>query len=193
MIKALLLALACACLAYVIVSYVQHQAPNQVDPWASYLAPASVCPNANDQSLPAEVQVRSMRCLINWARRHKRLKPVSWSPLLDRTAALKVAADVRCKQFLHTPCGESFSRIFLQVGFGKGHTASSVGENLGYGQDEEGCPRQILDHWLNSPEHRENLFDPQWRLGGVAFLGLPSFLGHPNVELWASHFGFILG
>ena len=190
--KVLASALVCVIVAFLIVLFVQRTSPLN-DPWASYLAPASVCPNADNQNLPNADQLRSMRCLINWARRHRRLQSVTWSHLLNRSARLKIDADARCQQFTHTPCGQSFDHAFQQVDFGKGHAASRVGENLGYGQDEEGSPRHIVDHWLNSPEHRQNLFDPGWRLGGVAFLRLPSFLGHPNIELWASQFGLILG
>jgi len=46
-------------------------------------------------------------------------------------------------------------------------TCWSVGENLVYGAPGINAD-QAVQLWLNSPEHRRNLLDPQWRQMGVA-------------------------
>lgn len=163
--------------------------PKTADPYARFLAPASACPGADSTALPAAKQLRAMRCLLNWARVKKGLRPVSALPALDRAARLKATAIARCGEFTHEPCGEPFRRGFVEAGFGAGSSVYRMGENLGWGEAYEGAPRHILSGWLNSPAHRQNLFKPDWRFGGVAMLPLVRFQGAAQVELWVSSFG----
>lgn len=159
------------------------------DKWTVYLAPESVCPGAGDSRRPMAEQQRTMACLINYARRQKGLAPVKGSDELAKAARLKAALIVRCGEFSHTPCRTAFADVFREAGYGDGATFASVGENLAYGEDEEGSPRATLSNWLHSPEHRQNLFTPKWRVQGLAMLAPESFLDHEGISLWVSAFG----
>ena len=56
-----------------------------------------------------------------------------------------------------------------------------------------GCPRQLIEMWLNSPPHRENLLNPRWReigLGGVRALGAPGIYTGYDVTILTADFGY---
>ena len=147
------------------------------------LAPASTCP-AGANATPA-AQLVTMACLVNYARAHAGVSRLSESTTLDRAAALKLDEDIRCGAFSHTPCGQPFDRVFSAAGYSPGGSYS-VGENLGGGQGALGSPGQIMQAWLASPEHRQNLLSTGWTSFGLA-VRPGAFLGK-GVALWANEF-----
>lgn len=155
--------------------------------FARFIAPDTLCPGAAEAATSREQAVQVMTCLVNVARQRRGLRALTISPALQQAAALKLSADQACNEFSHTPCGYPFTSIFKRVGYTKG--SWSVGENLAWGQGELGTPRSILDAWLNSPEHRANLFSPGWREMGIAFATPQTFIGYQDVVLWANAFG----
>ena len=118
------------------------------------LAPRTACPGQAALTGTAAVQIRAMRCLINWARRHGGQPALRRSPELDRSAALRADEIRRCQDFSHTPCGEAFIAVFQLVGY----PLATVGENLAWGQGRLGTARTAMASWLGSPEHRRILF-----------------------------------
>jgi uncharacterized protein YkwD len=153
------------------------------------LAPRTACPGQADLKAPSAVQIRALRCLINWARRHGGQPALSRSPELDRSAALRAREIRRCQDFSHTPCGEPFIAVFQLVGY----PMSSVGENLAWGQGSLGTARSAMASWLGSPEHRLNLFGANWRELGLARVRARSLFGRSNVTVWVAQFGRRLG
>jgi hypothetical protein len=63
------------------------------------------------------------------------------------------------------------------------------GENLYIADGRYGAPRPALDGWLNSPGHRENLFNPDWHVQSVYVVRLSDFPGFKSPTLWVSEFG----
>lgn len=173
----------------VLVAVSAVAATAQAAGWKGYLAPRSVCPNQANASLSAAKKVRAMRCLANWARKKRGLKPLRASTRLDRAGRLKLADESRCDEFSHTACGRPFLSVFRRSGYLDGAGAYAVGENLAWGQGRYGTPRAILLGWLRSDGHRHNLFSRTWRQMGVAYRFDASFAGHANVVLWAQEFG----
>ena len=102
---------------------------------------------------------------------------------------MKLAAEARANEFSHTPGGLSFLVAFTSSGYLKNVSDYRVGENLSWGQNDLGSPRSIVAAWLNSPEHRANVFDARWTEMGVGYLAAPSFLGADDAFLWANEFG----
>jgi uncharacterized protein YkwD len=147
------------------------------------LAPERVCPTG----ATAEAQVKTMRCLVNWARRRHGLRPLRRSVLLERSAALRADEIRRCGDFSHTPCGDSFASVFARVGYFRGRVW--VGENLAWATVGAASPRATIAGWLASPEHRHNLLTRGWRDGGVALLQADALFGQPRVVVWVSQFG----
>jgi uncharacterized protein YkwD len=154
---------------------------------ASLLAPAAECPGAGRSGTPSGEQLPQMACLVAYVRAHAGLRQVGESPVLDRAAMLKVAADLRCRALTHTPCGQPFETAFEAAGYPQ--ASASYGENLAFGQDSLGSPRRIMQAWLDSPPHRENLLTPEWRSFGLGVRTGVKFLGHRNISLWSLEFG----
>jgi uncharacterized protein YkwD len=153
------------------------------DPWRQYLASEETCPGGTRTDLPMQVQMQVMLCLIDYARRQRGLSQPTQTTLLSSTALQKANEIVRCQNFAHAPCGGSPDDDVRATGF-----EGAFGENLYVAEGPYGAPRVALDGWLNSREHRENLFRPEWTTQGIAALKLPAFLAYHDATLWVSHF-----
>ena len=153
------------------------------------LAPRTACRGQVALKAPPAVQIRALRCLINWARRHGGQPALRESPALDRSAGLRAAEIRRCQDFSHTPCGQAFITVFQLVGY----PLASVGENLAWGQGRLGTARSAMASWLASPEHRQILFTSSWRDLGLARVRASSLFGRSNVTVWVAQFGQRLG
>ena len=151
------------------------------------LAPRSVCPGQSALAAPPAVQLRALRCLINWARRHGGEGALRRSGELDRSAGMRADEIRRCQDFSHTPCGQPFIAVFEVAGYFTGTAA--VGENLAWGQGPLGCARSTVASWLASPPHREILFNSNWRDFGVARVSASMLFGRPDVTVWVAQFG----
>jgi uncharacterized protein YkwD len=179
-----LLGVAAAALAF-------SSAPAGTTTSAGALAPRTVCKGQAAPAAPPAVQVRAMRCLINWARRHGGRSPLGLSPELDHSANMRAAEIRRCQDFSHTPCGVSFMAVFQLVGYLT--ATASVGENLAWGQGRLGTARAAMVSWLASPEHRQILFTPGWRDLGVGRVHATSLFGRSDVTVWVGQFGHRVG
>jgi uncharacterized protein YkwD len=72
------------------------------------LAPAGTCPSADQVSLDLATAQQSMLCLTNWARTKSGLPALQLDATLNDAGRAKLAADVSCGEFTHTPCGNAF-------------------------------------------------------------------------------------
>jgi uncharacterized protein YkwD len=126
-----------------------------------------------------------MRCVISEVRAQAGLPRLRVSQKLDAAASIKATAIRRCG-FTHTPCGQPWALPLQRVGYLR--RASMVGENLAWGQSEQGSPLQVVTEWLASPPHRRNLLDRSYREAGLA-LQRGSMFGDGDVTLWVLEFG----
>ena len=103
----------------------------------------------------------------------------------------KIKADdiVRCKEFSHTACGATTLSAFERAGYVSPYQSSRYGENLAWGGDVAGSPRGALLGWLESDEHRSNLFRAEWTEQGIALVHAADFRGVAKSSVWVSHFG----
>jgi uncharacterized protein YkwD len=159
-----------------------HAASKHVD---RLLAPQAACPAPADTSTAA--QLGAMSCLVSYARTHAGVPALRESKTLDLAGTLKLNAEIRCGAFTHTPCGQPFQDVFGAAGYSLG-TTYSVGENLAYGGGALGSPQAIMQAWLASPDHRQNLLSTDWTSFGLALHSNATFLGSGNVALWANEF-----
>jgi uncharacterized protein YkwD len=159
--------------------------------YGRYVAPSGRCAGDGDAGAPPAEQERTMRCLVNWARKRRGLRRLRGSRALGRSADLKGQAIVACDDFSHTACGRSFLRTFVQGGYVRAHRAwAAVGENIAWQSPADtAAPRDILLLWLYSTGHRENLFRRRWRDQGVALVRARSLEGADDVAVWVSQFG----
>jgi uncharacterized protein YkwD len=151
------------------------------------LAPASTCPGSASTAGTSADQMAEMACLVAFARDQADSTALHETKTLDRAATLKIDADLRCGQFSHTPCSQQFESVFAAAGYPMSG-GYAVGENLAFGQNRAGSPRQIMAAWLASPPHRQNLLSGQWKSFGLG-VHVGSFLGYSGIAIWANEFG----
>jgi hypothetical protein len=158
------------------------------DPYAALLAPAGVCGAADGQPvLDPQTAQRTMLCLTNYARTQSGLAPLTLSATLNAAGNAKLAADVSCNQFSHEPCGQPFDVVFS--GYTQGAVSYEIGENIAWGTGSLGTPRSIMDAWLHSAGHRENILTATFKEVGVGYIPSQSFLGNAGASLWSQEFG----
>ena len=154
------------------------------DPWRPWLADEATCPGGEDARAASARQVKTLLCLVNFARRRDGLRRVSLSPMLSTAAVMKAQDIDRCGKFEHAACGKAADQTARDVGY-----RGSWGENLYIAEGRFVVPRVAVDRWLNSRGHRRNLFDAAWRTIGIA--------RRPDVDvervrggvLWVNAFG----
>jgi uncharacterized protein YkwD len=151
------------------------------------LAPAGTCTSADQLGLSQAAAEQSMLCLTNWARTKSGLPALTLSATLNAAGDAKLAADVTCGQFSHTPCGSPFSNVFAT--YLAGAHGYSIGENIAWGTGHYGTPRETMDGWLKSPGHRENILTAGFREIGIGYLADQTFQGYAGATLWSQEFG----
>ncbi|MGC9974982.1 MAG: CAP domain-containing protein [Gaiellaceae bacterium] len=154
------------------------------DPWKSYLASEQTCPGGERTDLPLSQQADIMVCLINYARHQRGLAALSDAPLLNDTSLQKADKIVRCNEFAHDACGDDPAADVRAAGY-----YGPWGENLYLGEGRLGAPRVALDGWLNSPEHRDNLFRSSWQSEGIAAMTAAHVGKYSDVTIWVNQFG----
>ena len=153
-------------------------------PWSAYLAPERTCRGDGSSTSSQQEQVFAMRCLLDWARVKRGLRRLPMDSSLVRSAELKAGAIASCNEFSHTPCGSDFRATFTAAGW-----RGSGGENIAWGASLARSPRVLVDGWLHSDGHRENLFRPEWRAQGLAMLRPGTFQGEDRAAIWVHQFG----
>jgi uncharacterized protein YkwD len=157
-------------------------APN--DPWKAYLAGERVCPGGERTNLSVARQVSTVECLINYARKRRGLPALDVRPMLSAASMDKARAIVRCSSFAHDPCGGDWMSAVRATGY-----RGQFGENLYMASGRWGAPRVAVDAWLNSSEHRQNLFGRSWNEQGVALVMSKRFGAHRDVAVWVGVLG----
>lgn len=116
--------------------------------------------SASDASVDFEAEVVR---LVNIERAKNGLGELSASD-----SALNKAADIRAKEictlFSHTrPDGTSCFTVLKECNVSYG----AAGENIAYGYR---TPEQVVEGWMNSPRHRANILNGNFRKIGVGFV-----------------------
>jgi uncharacterized protein YkwD len=180
----ILLLLCCAALAGAVVP----GARSADDPNAALLAPSGQCGGAADQlNLDQSAAQQAMTCLTNYARTQSGLVPLQPNSALNDAGQAKLAADLSCAEFSHTPCGSPFTAVFET--YIRGATSYGVGENIAWGTGSFGTPRQTMNGWLHSTGHRENILRADYRELGIGYLADQTFQGYAGATLWSQEFG----
>ena len=157
---------------------------HQNTPWSRYPAPEGTCRGDSNVGDSRQQQLFAMRCLVDWARRERGVAALRADEALASSAALKASAIARCNDFSHTPCGARFAATFEAVGWRR-----PAGENIAWAAAGARAPRTLLDGWLHSRGHRENLFRSTWRAQGFAFVQVDEFTGQGPAAIWVHQFG----
>ena len=150
----------------------------------AYLAPASACPGSANPAAPAAAQIRSVTCLVNYARAQDGRSRLAQSAALTRAAAIKGRGVANCLQFSHTPCGGSFTESIDRAGY----RYSSVAENLYAGPWGRVSARDVVSAWLKSSGHRANILRAGYRHVGAAPVQAKGLLGNGVSVVWTATF-----
>ncbi len=158
------------------------------DPYAPLLAPPGTCGPAEAQlGLDRQTAQLTILCLTNYAREHSGLAPLSLNATLTTAGDAKLSADVTCAVFSHEPCGQPFDTVFAT--YTQGTAAFQIGENIAWGTGSFAAPRSIMDAWLHSAGHRENILTADFKELGVGYLADQAFQGTVGAVLWSQEFG----
>lgn len=97
--------------------------------------------------------------LVNIERKKRGIHPLSVSNELSKAAAIR--ADEISRKYSHTrPDGSSYLTVLKPAGY----MHSYVGENIAA---SEKTPEQVMNSWMNSPGHRDNILNPNYTEIGV--------------------------
>jgi uncharacterized protein YkwD len=154
----------------------------------------ATCP---DQSLaPAPATLAAMAgsqlCLLNGVRADAGLPPLTLNPKLSAAASAYAADLVAHSYFSHTGLDGSTIRTRLEaVGYLPADGGWAIGENLAWGTGALATPGSIMQAWMNSAGHRENILNPEYREIGIGVVaGNPSSANGAGAT-YANAFGVI--
>jgi uncharacterized protein YkwD len=119
--------------------------------------------------------------LVNDYRGKQGLRRVRKSPALTKAAMWKSGHMARFDYFSHedaAPASRSTGERLLACGY----RGASWAENIAFGYTS---PRQVMQGWINSPGHRQNLDNPRYDAIGVGVVKAPG--GGP--VYWSQAFG----
>lgn len=121
-------------------------------------------------------------CLLNQERAANGVGPLVENPALSSASTGYSQRMVAQGFFAHeSPDGGTLVDRLTAVGYLGADDAWVVGENIGWGQASLATARSMVDAWMNSPGHRENLLSADYRQVG---LGLA--LGTPADQTWGA-------
>jgi uncharacterized protein YkwD len=151
------------------------------------LAPSGTCAAGDQLNLDLATAQQSMLCLTNYTRTQSGLAALRLDTALNQAGQAKLAADISCGEFSHTPCGDPFSSVFGT--YLTGARGYQIGENIAWGTGSFGTPRQTMNGWLHSEGHRHNILTAEFTELGIGYLANQQFQGYAGAALWSQQFG----
>jgi uncharacterized protein YkwD len=129
---------------------------------------------------------------LNALRASHHLKPLVLSRSLSTAAGNHNSEMASAGFFSHdSKNGSAFWKRIKRFYNSSGYGYWSVGENLLWASPDVD-PAGALKMWLDSPEHKKNMLDPQWHEIGIAALHAPSaggVFGGNEVTIVTTDFG----
>lgn len=102
--------------------------------------------------------------IINQTRTEHNLHQLQTNPLLEQAAAAKAKDIFEQQYFQHlSPQGKNFSDFIKETNY----QANRIGENLA---KNISSPAGLIQSWLDSPPHRDNLLNPYFQEIGLSIL-----------------------
>ncbi len=144
---------------------------------------ATRCPNADRRpgTISAAASRAAVLCLVNQQRTARHLPPLRADARLDRSAQSWTQHMVSAGVFTH---GSDFAARISAAGF----RWSEAGENIATGFP---TPRAVVDGWMRSRGHCENILDPEFGDLGVGVVARG--VGRYPSATWTEDFGLALG
>jgi uncharacterized protein YkwD len=143
----------------------------------SVTPPAPATPPApetctNTELVPTSSNIAEVRaatlCLINHERAVHGDSPLSENTHLVAAAQGHSEDMVSRNYFSHTtPTGEAFNTRILATGYVQSNQAYELGENIDCATSYLATPAATVSAWMNSPDHRENILNGEYRDSGI--------------------------
>ena len=131
------------------------------------VAAASFAP----RTAPTIRLARAAVCLINNRRAARGLPRLRINHRLSRAAKWHTHDMVRRSYFGHvSQRGRDVTDRLYGARYLGGRFSWAVGENLAWGSGSLGTPRKIVQAWMNSAGHRQNMLDPRFREIGIGVI-----------------------
>jgi uncharacterized protein YkwD len=141
-------------------------------------AGADVVPAADNVAVVGQATL----CLLNQQRAAHGVGALAENAMLSSASTGYSQRMVAQSFFAHeSPDGGTLVGRLTGAGYLGGDDAWVVGENIGWGQGTLATPRSMVDAWMNSPGHRENLLS-----GDYTEVGLGLALGTPIDQTWGA-------
>lgn len=134
----------------------------------------------------------STLCLVNGARADAGLPPLTPNALLDRSALAHSQDMVARQYFAHRSLdGRDVTERIRATGYIPDQGHWTVGENLAWGTGTLATPKGIVNAWMNSQGHRENILRSSFREAGQGIvLGNPASSDGAGAT-YTMHFGAV--
>jgi uncharacterized protein YkwD len=150
------------------------------------VATPAVCANTDLQPTADNLdEIReSLDCLHDQIRSQRGLGTLAENAALDEAAAEHTEDMLARNYFDHdSPEGGTFDQRILSAGYARKDQAWSLGENLLWADGDLATPAAMMNAWMNSEGHRENILNPRYRELGLAVrLGTPEGEGGVTVS-----------
>jgi len=135
---------------------------------------------ADTQLVPTAANAPAVRratlCLLNAQRRTRHLRALTSNSRLRRAAQSYAEQMVQQNFFAHvSPAGSTMVQRIQRTTYLSTAKAWTVGENLAWATGSLATPAQTVDNWMNSPAHRRNVLNREFREIGIGVaIGAPS-------------------
>lgn len=153
---------------------------------------------ANAETRPTEDNLSTIRqatlCLVNAERVKRDRNALEANASLAEAARAKAAEMVEKRYFAHTgPDGRGARDWIGDTNYLDGARRTGIGENLGWTSEGGATPLRLVQGWMNSPSHRQNILRKQWADSGIGVvLGAPREEGGGGAT-YVQMFGFRAG
>lgn len=148
--------------------------------------------HASPSQLSKHRASKSILCLINGERARHGLHAVKLQGDQTKAARKHSRLMIRDRCFAHECPGEAelVSRM-QRADYLPCNCYWGVGENLGYGERAYGSPKSIMRAWMNSPEHRTNILNGNYRDIGIGVIwGTPDLGSARSSATYTTDFGY---
>jgi uncharacterized protein YkwD len=150
----------------------------------------AACPAAAPDSLPAMTE--ATLCLLNGERADHGLAPLRANGKLAAAATAYAADLVAGSYFSHTARdGSGLRERIARTGYLPRGADWVLGENLAWGTGALATPGSIMQGWMNSPGHRENVLNPDYREVGIGVVAGNPAAADGLGATYATEFGAI--
>ena len=155
-------------------------------------AQAADCPFADalpNEAAPADLGAATI-CLLNERRAAAGLGPLHANESLAKAADQYAQYMVSDEHFAHQD--ESGNNVVWRVMQADPDLADSwlvIGENLGWGTHSLATPRAMVQGWMDSPSHRDNILHARFDQIGVGITAGAPVAGRTDALTYATVFG----